>query len=209
LVEREHVRASKVRVCYNGIDAEFFQRRAVEPHPLTVGVVCGLRPEKDLKTLIRAFAPLRKTNAGIRLLIVGGGSELAILQQYAREAGAADAVRFKPATAQVPDWLSQMDIFVLPSVSEAFSNSLMEAMACACCCVASNVGGNPELVSEGETGRLFPAGDAPALTRILHELMESPNDRQRLAANAAARIRERFSNAEAARRMGEIYNGLL
>jgi glycosyltransferase involved in cell wall biosynthesis len=85
----------------------------------------------------------------------------------------------------------------------------MEAMACGCCCIASNVGGNPELVTDGETGMLFPPGDAPALTRLLVSLIENGEERQRLADNAEASIRERFSTAAAARSMGEIYLSLV
>jgi len=209
LTEEEHVPASKVHVCYNGIDLERFRRLPTGPHPLTIGAVCGLRPEKDLKTLIRAVAGAHKTITELRLLIVGSGPELAILQQYVREAGVAELTRFEPATARVPECLSEIDIFVLPSLSEAFSNSLMEAMACGCCCVASNVGGNPELVTEGETGLLFPAGDARALTRVLQRLIADPAERDRLAANATRRIDERFSRQSAAKRMGEIYRAVL
>ena len=209
LIEDEHVPAAKIHVCYNGIDLERFHRLPTDPHALTVGVVSVLRPEKDIKTLIRGFAAARKTAPHIRLLIVGGGSERAILEQYAREAGVADATTFHPATNRVAELLSAIDIFVLPSRSEALSNSLMEAMACGCCPVASNVGGNPELVVEGQTGMLFPAGDAPALTRVLLQLIDNPQQRQQLARNAEASIRERFSPLAAARRMQAIYSSLL
>lgn len=209
LIEDEHVPPAKVHVCYNGIDFERFHRVSTAPHPLTIGIVSVLRPEKDVKTLIRGFAAARKTAPDIRLLIVGGGSERAILEQYAREAGVAAAATFRPATDRVAEMLGEIDIFVLPSTSEALSNSLMEAMACGCCPVASNVGGNPELVADGESGMLFPAGDAPALTRVLLQLIDNPQQRQQLARNAETSIRERFSPFASARRIQEIYSSLL
>jgi L-malate glycosyltransferase len=102
-----------------------------------------------------------------------------------------------------------MDIFVLPSRSEALSNALMEAMACGCAVVASNVGGNPELVRNGETGLLFEAGNASALATALQTLIESQSLRKRLAAAGGQFIREHFSIRVSAERMGEIYGELM
>jgi glycosyltransferase involved in cell wall biosynthesis len=109
----------------------------------------------------------------------------------------------------VADWLHAIDIFVLPSLSEALSNSLMEAMACGCCVAASGVGGNPELVVDGETGMLFEPRDAVGLAEVLRLLVRDPTRRHELASNAARLIHSRFSLAAAARRMGEIYSSLL
>jgi glycosyltransferase involved in cell wall biosynthesis len=80
-----------------------------------------------------------------------------------------------------------MDIFVLPSLSEALSNSLMEAMGCACCPVASHTGGNPELVADGETGLLSAPGDDRAFAAALAGLARDPGRRQELAAAALRR----------------------
>jgi glycosyltransferase involved in cell wall biosynthesis len=102
-----------------------------------------------------------------------------------------------------------MDIFVLPSLSEALSNSLMEAMGCGCCPVASRVGGNPELVTDGETGLLFPVGDAAALAERLALLLDQPAYRLRLAANAERRMLEHFTREQAARAMGAVYQEFL
>jgi len=209
LIEDEHVSEAKIHVCYNGIDLDRFRRLTAPPHPLTIGCVCALRPEKDLKTLIGAFTRVRKTTPELKLVIIGSGAELAILQQYAREAAIADAVHFEPTTRRVAEWLSTIDIFVLPSRSEALSNSLMEAMACGCCPVASNVGGNPELVRPGQTGLLFRAGDPEDLASSLHTLIGQPDLRRDLATRAESLIRGNFSTAAAARRMAEIYRSIL
>jgi glycosyltransferase involved in cell wall biosynthesis len=116
-----------------------------------------------------------------------------------------DRCAFEPARQDVAFWLRQIDIFVLPSLSEAFSNSLMEAMACGCCVVASRVGGNPELVIDGEAGLLFPARDSAELTRVLDRLLKDGALRARLAAAGSERIRRQFTIARAAQRMGAIY----
>jgi glycosyltransferase involved in cell wall biosynthesis len=105
----------------------------------------------------------------------------------------------------VPKWLSAIDIFVLPSVSEALSNSLMEAMACGCAAVASNVGGNGELIEHGERGLLFRAGDAGDLAGCLKMLAADQPLRRRLAEAGRRFIHENFGVAQSVRRMTEIY----
>jgi L-malate glycosyltransferase len=211
LIERERVPATRIRLCYNGIDvARFYpapRRRPPELNgaSLTIGVVCVLRPEKDLPTLLTAFAMVARGRPGIRLVIVGSGPEQERLRQQARELGIEPQSIFVPSTPEVTEWLHAIDIFVLPSRSEAFSNSLMEAMACGCAAVASDVGGNPELVAHGETGLIFRAGDAQDLARQLETLIESEPGRERLAEAAAARIRSRFSVSSSARDMAAIY----
>jgi glycosyltransferase involved in cell wall biosynthesis len=85
----------------------------------------------------------------------------------------------------------------------------MEAMGCGCCPVASDTGGNPELVQDGETGLLFGVGDAAALAERLARLVDEPEYRRRLAAAAGRRMEEHFTREQAARRMGAIYEEFL
>jgi len=106
----------------------------------------------------------------------------------------------------VSEWLHAFDIFVLPSLSEAFSNSLLEAMACGCAVVASRTGGNPEIVGADETrGLLFPPGDAGALEQALLRLLTDSALRVRLAAAGAAFVRAQFSLDASVQHMQEIY----
>jgi glycosyltransferase involved in cell wall biosynthesis len=125
------------------------------------------------------------------------------------QARASDRVHFAPAAKDVAPWLRSIDIFVLPSMSEALSNSLMEAMACGCCPIASDVGGNPELISDGESGLLFGKGDASGLAERLELVLSNAELRRRFAANAAQRMRTEFTRETAARRMGDVYREYL
>jgi glycosyltransferase involved in cell wall biosynthesis len=219
LIEDERVPRNRIHLCYNGIDLEEFHPvRGAKPEPLrdaslVIGVVCALRPEKDLETLLDAFAQIRAearlAQAGLRLAIIGSGPCLPALQARAAALGILPDCLFEPATPQVALWLHAIDIFVLPSLTEALSNSLMEAMACGCTAVASRTGGNPELVADGETGLLFPPGDSAALAAALRRLIPNPSWSGTLAANAARFIRERFRLETCARRMEEIYSALL
>jgi glycosyltransferase involved in cell wall biosynthesis len=115
---------------------------------------------------------------------------------------------FEPGTSDVAAWLRASDIFVLHSLSEALSNSLMEAMACGCAMVASRVGGNPELVAHERTGLLFPAGQPQALATALALLMRNDALRCNLAAGAGTFIRS-FTLEASVRRMEAIYTAML
>jgi L-malate glycosyltransferase len=212
LRNNERVPYERIRLCYNGVDLEEFkpreefQPRETPRDSLTIGVVCALRPEKDLGTLIEAFARVRRS--GLKLLIVGSGSMLCELRRQAAAIGISGDCTFIPAAGKVAEWFQAIDIFVLPSRSEALSNSLLEAMACGCCPVASRVGGSPELIRHGENGMLFEAGDAEQLSGVLQTLVELRILREQLAARARCTAQQ-FSIAASARRMGEIYTQLI
>jgi glycosyltransferase involved in cell wall biosynthesis len=213
MIDVEGVPARRVELCYNGVDiAQFYPAReprpaAVAMAPLVVGTVCVLRPEKGLPLLQEGFA--RSTRPiGSKLAIVGSGPELPELERNAATLGIADDSVFVPATREVARWMRAVDIFVLPSHSEAFSNSLLEAMACGCAVVGSRVGGTPELIGEDERGLLFPSGDAGELARKISTLIRDQELRLKLAARAAHFARE-LSIEVAARRTAAIYERLL
>ena len=215
LVEDEKVPPDRIHLCYNGIDLEAFSPNSrnkppeFQQAPLVIGVVCAIRPEKGLDTLLDAFAKISHAHPESKLAIVGGGPSLADLQARSQRLGVGDRCIFIPPTNEVAPLLKGIDIFVLPSLSEALSNSLMEAMACGSTAVASDVGGNPELVVHGETGLLFPARDVQALAGALKLLIENAELRRRLAAAGARFIHANFSREASTRRMGEIYNSML
>jgi glycosyltransferase involved in cell wall biosynthesis len=215
LVEAEGVPVDRVHLCYNGLDIEEFCPRP-EPRPhrlsgagLVIGSVGVLRPEKHITTLLDAFSQLRRTHPGLTLVVVGDGPSLPALQACSRKLALHEACVFEPATSQVASWYRAIDIFVLPSKSEALSNSLMEAMACGCAVVASRVGGNVELVQDGRTGLLFEAGAVDQLTAALARLVEHESLRLSLAEAGSRWIRERFSLTSSATRMADIYASLL
>jgi len=214
LVAHDAVPESQIHLAYNGIDTCVFCREGASaespwPGALVIGIVCALRPEKGLPLLLDAFARVRASQPETRLLIVGSGPMQPELEARATSLGLGATCRFQSAVPNVAEWLRVMDIFVLPSLSEALSNSLMEAMACGCCAIAADTGGNPELVQDGETGLLFPAGDSAALAVRLECVLASRDLRGRLATNGARLMGERFTREAAARRMGEIYTRFL
>ena len=207
MIVEEGAPAAKVHVCHNGLDAARFPMRTAG-NGQVMGVVCALRPEKGLPVLLRAFAEVARTRPQAHLLVVGSGPEHESLRRLATEFGIDRQCEWQPATADVAPWLQRMDIFVLPSESEAFSNSLLEAMASRCAVVASAVGGNIEMLDQGHFGMLFPRGDAPALAQQLARLLDHPAERERLAGMAAARVRELYSIDRAADTFERLYRAV-
>jgi len=215
LMEDEKVPGHRIYLCYNGVDTRLFhpapgaRTPALAGASLVLGVVCALRPEKRLDLLVEAFARVRHLQPGMKLGVVGSGDELPALQALAQRLGLAGDVVFQPATRDVAAWLQAMDIFVLPSSSEAFSNALLEGMACGCCPVGSRVGGTPELIADGERGLLFEPGSAPDLAAKLALLITRSDLRQGFAAAAALFARENLSLERNLRRMEHLYAALL
>jgi glycosyltransferase involved in cell wall biosynthesis len=215
MIEDERVAGACIELCYNGVDTRlFYPAEMPKPAPLAsasvvIGTVCVLRPEKALELLQEAFARVRPVKRGMKLVVVGSGPELAKLEANSRRLRLAEDCVFIPATAAVADYLRSFDIFVSSSRSEAFSNTILEAMACGCAVVGSRVGGTPELVGEDERGLLFRSGDAEDLAAKLTALIENEALRRTLGARAAEFARRKLSVEIAASRMAEIYSRVL
>lgn len=211
MISDEHVAAQRLEICFNGVDtSQFFPPDSRPSTAKMIGTVCALRPEKNLPLLQEAFAKVRHMQPALKLVFIGSGAELQNLRDNATRLGILEASVFVPATREVPNWLRSLDIFVLPSYSEAFSNSLLEAMACGCAVVASQVGGSPELTGEQEErGLLFESGNVEGLAAQLTRLIGDSHFRKRLGSCAAQYAKDQLSIQIAAERTGAIYERLL
>jgi L-malate glycosyltransferase len=211
LREKFSVPDNRITTCYNAIDTSVFRPGGRQRSPVffssgpIVGTVCVLRTVKCVDTLIAAFANAVASHPDARLLIVGDGTEKEPLERQAAELGLTGKVLFAGATKDVAAWLRAIDIFVLPSESEALSNSLMEAMASGCCAIASRVGGNPELVSHGETGLLFEPGDVAGLTAQLISAIGDTTLRAKLSDAGSRYIAAKFSRERSISRIELLY----
>lgn len=215
LIDEEHVASERVELCYNGVDTELFHPAANSKRELfadasfVIGAVCVLRREKALELLQEAFARVRHMKSGMKLVIVGSGPELEKLEANSDALGLEDDCIFVPATRSIPDYLRSFDLFVSSSVSEAFSNTILEAMASGCAVVGSRVGGTPELIGNDERGLLFQSGDAGDLAAKLASLISNEPLRRELGDRAAEFARDSLSVEIAARRMADIYEQAL
>jgi glycosyltransferase involved in cell wall biosynthesis len=205
----------RIHVCYNGYETHEFHPRArkrpsiIRDANIVFGTVAALRPEKNIKLLVESFARVIQIDHRARLLIVGSGPERLELVRTAAVLGLTDACVFQDAVSTPAEWMRAIDVFVLPSMSEGFSNSLLEAMACGCCPVASRVGGTPELVNDGESGILFEPGSLNELSDALVYLMQHPDKRRYLAARATTFVQEHLTIQKAGARLAGIYSTIL
>lgn len=208
MTEHWGVAASRVTQIYNGVDTERFcpggpHRRDVLPPTLqggnvfVIGTVGRVRPIKDQSTLLRAFAALlaRRPDwrSRLRLAVVGDGPQLGPLKAMAQDLGIAPQVWFAGARGDVAALLQAMDLFVLPSLMEGVSNTLLEAMACGVPVLATAVGGNIELVDEGVIGATFGVGDADELSVMLEKYADDVELCSRHGAAARERAVQHFS----------------
>jgi glycosyltransferase involved in cell wall biosynthesis len=140
---------------------------------------------------------------------MGDGPERAKLESFAAaHPGWKQRVTFLGASGRVPELLNGLDVYVLPSISEGISNSLLEAMATALPVVATATGGNPEVVVHGDSGILFPVGDAARLAGELRLLRASEERRRELGPGALRRVREEFSMESMVGKYTELYESL-
>ncbi len=172
-----------------------------------VGYVGRLAPEKGIETLIEAAALVRpEGDRSIRFVVVGDGPERNRLERLAAALGVRDRVHFLGQVTPALPAIRSMSLGVLPSRdSEASSNSIIEFMASEKPVAATNIGGNPELVVDGETGWLFEPGNAKALAAIVRSAYNSPAAAAIRGAAGRARIESEFSSQRQAERYQRLW----
>lgn len=191
-----------IGVIENGIDVLAYDppadRAAAKRHvgldPARRHVACIARfhPVKDHAMLLRAFARTAAVVADVDLILAGDGQLRPDLEAQARALGIDARVSFLGVRRDVPDLLRAADVFALTSVSEGASITLLEAMASGVPSVVTRVGGNPELVRDGEDGLLVPRGDDEAAAQALVRLLTDHGLRARLGASARQRALETY-----------------
>lgn len=205
------------RVAYNGVDFNQFavvpqnairEKLGFQPNDFVVGTVGRLAPAKDPETLCRAVALLDDIPE-IRLLFVGSGPLHNRLEQLAAELHITDRVIFAGAQQDVTPFLHAMNMFVLPSRTEGFGLSLIEAMACGRPCIAANSPAITEIFSPGKEGLIFQPGDAQNLAAQIRTFYQNPKLRQRCATAGRDHAHAVFSLDAAAHSLIESYEYLL
>jgi glycosyltransferase involved in cell wall biosynthesis len=193
----------RVETLRNGIDTGRFAFRGPYADGPAV-VVARLAPEKDIGTLLRAMAFVVRAQPGFRLAIAGDGPCMAELRHLAAELGLAEHVEFLGMISDVAGLLGRASLFVLPSISEGVSLTLLEAMARGLPVVATRVGGTPEVVVDGETGFLVPPHDPAALAKAMVQVASDCERAQQLGEAGRRRVERHFD----IRRMVADYEGL-
>jgi glycosyltransferase involved in cell wall biosynthesis len=218
LVEDVRIRASKVVTIHNGVDVTRFAgstrdaaRAAlgIAATELVVGTVGRLNPVKDQATLVHAFERLGLRYPHAVLVIAGDGPLRGDLEHLVDTLQLRDRVRLLGERRDIPAVLAALDVFVLPSIAEGISNTILEAMASGLPVIATHVGGNPELLEAGTTGMLVPAGQPATLADALAAYIDDGHLREVHGKNGRQRAVERFGLARMSDNYAALYTGLL
>jgi sugar transferase (PEP-CTERM/EpsH1 system associated) len=199
LVARVGLRAAKVAVIHDGVDTVRFQpysgheRRTTGGGEFVIAMVARLDPIKGHVVLFEALGLLAVRQPNIRVVIVGDGSEREALRRDVAARQLDGRVRFLGERHDIPSVLGAADMFVLPSRFEGISNAILEAMAMGLPVVATRVGGNPEVVTDGVTGQLVEPNDAKALARAIEFYAIDDHARRQHGAAGRARVLSEYA----------------
>jgi glycosyltransferase involved in cell wall biosynthesis len=192
------VSPARITVVRNGMDFSRFDAVRASPilpagRPPRLGMVAQMESRKDHPGLVEAFAQVRAAHPGARLLLAGDGSRRAATETAAARLGLGDAVEFLGTIPRPETVYGSLDLYVQASAAEeGTSNSILEAMACGRPVVATDIGGNREVVEQGVTGLIVPPRDPRALARAIDGLLSDPAAAVRMGATAAVRVRDRY-----------------
>ena len=208
LVGQIGISQSKViRIC-NGVDAARFIPRPsarlpigpqgfVQSDSFIVGTVGRMQAVKDQLTLVRAFLHILQSypdaRREMRLVMIGDGPLRDDARKTLQAANAADLAWLPGERSDIPELMRSLDLFVLPSIAEGISNTILEAMACGLPVVATRVGGNSELVQEGITGVLVPPSNPSAMAEAIHSYLMQPGKVVAHGNAARDRVEKEFS----------------
>jgi N-acetyl-alpha-D-glucosaminyl L-malate synthase BshA len=204
-----------IRVIPNFVDTELYRRGqctldrkvfAPEKEPI-IAHVSNMRPVKRLGDLMTAFIKLRRRMKA-KMLLVGDGPERARAEMQARDGGVLDDVLFLGNQVEIHEILSVADVYCLPSETESFGLSALEAMACEVPVVATRVGGLPEVVADGECGYLVECGNTEELAQRLWELCANAELRVRMGKAARERALALFPRDKVVSQYESVYREL-
>jgi sugar transferase (PEP-CTERM/EpsH1 system associated) len=224
LIKQIKVPVKKITQIYNGVDLSRFKLSGNKPIDLLpprfrspeltlIGTVGRLDPVKDQITLVQAFIHLVKTcpevKNKVRLVLIGAGVLMPKLLELVQEAGIDELVWFAGERNDVADLMQTLDLFVLPSINEGISNTILEAMATALPVIATDVGGNPELVINNQTGLLVPKQNPIAMAEAFKHYLDNPDLLVCHGKSGRARCESTFSLKRMIADYMNVYDNLL
>jgi glycosyltransferase involved in cell wall biosynthesis len=222
----EGIPAAKIKTIYNGVELSMYRsgpearlnarkKLGIDCGVFVVGMVCRLRPEKDIGLFLRAVAAVARKSGNMLAMVVGDWDRkdqgmVDQYFQYLREAGVDKKVIFTGFIDDIRDYVDSMDVVCLtPGKNEGLSNSLLEKMAMGKAVIATDVGGNEELVVHGETGFIISPADEDALVESILTLKENPQLRTAMGANGRRRIEGYFTVQKMIENTEALYRTLL
>ncbi len=203
LAKFEKIPRSKIDIIYNGVDLDRFPAKydknqirktlGFNENDTLVGIIARLDPIKDHKTLIDAVSILKGDSVNMKLIIVGDGPEKNDITSKIDTLGLNDDIMFLGTRDDIPNILMALDLFVLPSIMEAMSVTLLEAMSASLPVIATNVGGNRELIADGVSGKLVPVGNPEILANTIKSLLSDREFAGKIGKEARKSVEKNFS----------------
>ena len=211
------VSAGKALTVYNGIATSRYRNGgqpgalrgllAVDGSARLLVTVGRLNPAKNHPLLLAAFVRLANSYPDLHLVIIGDGAGMQALQSLRSSSGVSERIHLPGARADVPTLLADAALFVLSSQTEGFSLSLLEAGAAGIPVVATNVGGNGEIIADGVRGRLVPSDDIDALAAAISDMLDSPAHSRQYVDALAAWVDQHCTLAAMAQAYHQVYLG--
>lgn len=220
LVQRQGIAKEKIQVIPNGVDlrqyggeraSAAYLRKACDfnKDSLVVGTVAALKQQKGLQYLISAAAQVVNEHPKARFVLVGTGTMESTVRDWIKQAGLEQVFIMTGQRGDVPQLLTGMDLFVLPSLWEGMPMALLEAMSMGRACVVTDIGGPNELVEDGRSGVIVPPGDSEALAKAILRLLRDTALRVALGQAARLRVETVYSVEAVARAYDGLYQKLL
>lgn len=217
-IEVEGAPPEKIIMIHHGVDIGELSRdnlvrenmRAslgMPPEAFVFGSVCRLTEQKGLTDALRAFSQFAAQATKAHYIIAGDGPLRSALQSQVESGRIADRVRFLGWRNDAADVMAAFDVMVIPSRWEGFGLVAIEAMAAALPVIATGVSALPEIVADGITGRITPAGDISALARAMLDLYENPENARQMGQNGRLRAQQEFNANRMIDRTLAVYQG--
>jgi len=207
------IRSDKITKIINGVDTDKFRpecqgtlrAKSGLKDEVVVGTVGRLDPIKRQDLLLQAFSRLDHSKYKLKLMIIGDGPKRAQLESLKKRLAYSERIKLLGECDDVHELYNLMDIFVLPSRNEGISNTILEAMASGLPVIATSVGGNPELVTDGKTGLLIPPDSEEFIQHSITYYLEHPDIRRVHGANARSEAEKCFSLHRMIKEYEELY----
>ena len=218
IVQLRKIKPAKIVTIPYGVDMSRFKKNSklkkrmelgFNEKEIIVGVIARLEHVKGHIYLIEALPQIKKLHQNVKCVFVGDGDARETLAERCEQLGLMSDVKFLGFRHDVADILQTFDVFVLPSLSEGLPNAILEAMASSVPVVATDVGGIPEIITNGWNGKLVPARDSAALAMTIGEILSNPDQARILASNAYNFVKEKYSLSHQIEQFDRIYVQLL
>jgi len=197
---------------HNGTDLK--RKLGIQPDSPVVGMVANIRKIKGYHYFLNASSIIHRYNRNVQFLMIGNdwtqpGFTITELKRYGEKIGVSQNLHFLGGREDVADLISLFDVAVLASLSEGFSNVILEYMASSKPVVATEVGGNPEIVVHGETGLLVPPADAHALANAILSILEDKERALRFGVAGRKRVEDKFELGKMIREYEDLFERVL